>query len=356
MRDAVGTPNYTATSSQSEAYSTANTPSTPSYTGVASTTATIVHGANSNPASNPTTLFAVQASSTADATWNTKYVDASGNPSASAVWLSDSAFDAITIAGLDPGTAYEFKSKARNESSEETSFGSDGLFTTSAIAPTLTTDAEDTVTTTSANINGDITDTGGENANERGFAWGTNSGLSGGDTATTTEFGSFGTGTFSDALSSLSPNTTYYFRAYAANTVGTSTGSILNFTTSVSVQTVSTDNESGVGASAATLNGTVSDNGGEDATQHGFAYSTNSSLSSGVSTSTLGAFVGTGSFNDSITSLESNTTYYFRAYSTNSAGTAFGTIGNFTTNPPSRRIRLFEGTSLRITTGKIKIQ
>jgi len=80
--------------------------------------------------------------------------------------------------------------------------------------PIVTTDAANNITDTGATLNGTITDTGGDNANERGFAWGTNSSLSGGDTATTTSFGDFGTGTFSVATSSLTKDTTYYFRAW----------------------------------------------------------------------------------------------------------------------------------------------
>ena len=98
--------------------------------------------------------------------------------------------------------------------------------------PTVTTNAASDIELTSATLNGEITATGGENANERGFAWGTNSALSGGDTSTTTTFGDYGTGTFSQGISGLFSGTQYYFRAYAANTTGTSTGSILNFTTS----------------------------------------------------------------------------------------------------------------------------
>ena len=98
--------------------------------------------------------------------------------------------------------------------------------------PTVTTtDPATNITVSSATLGGNISATGGGNANERGFAWGTNSTLSGGDTSTTTNFGSFGAVPFNQGLSNLLSNKKYYFRAYAANTVGTSTGSIVNFLT-----------------------------------------------------------------------------------------------------------------------------
>lgn len=49
--------------------------------------------------------------------------------------------------------------------------------------------------------------------------------------------GALGASTFSDDLATLSSETTYYFRAYATNSAGTSYGSILNFTTDASAVT-----------------------------------------------------------------------------------------------------------------------
>ncbi len=115
-------------------------------------------------------------------------------------------------------------------------FTSSGTFQVTAlnvVTPTLTTNAATGVGVSSAILNGNITDTGGANATVRGFAFGTNSSLSGGDTATTTESGSFGTGAFGQLIINLKANTLYYFRSYATNSGATGYGSsILNFTTS----------------------------------------------------------------------------------------------------------------------------
>lgn len=97
--------------------------------------------------------------------------------------------------------------------------------------------------------------------------------------------------------------------------------------------TVTTDSFSNVGATSATLNGTKT--GGDNATEHGFAYSTDSTLSSGVSTTTDGALTSNTSYSDNISSLTASTVYYFRAYATNSGGTGYGSILNFTTSAPS---------------------
>ena len=99
--------------------------------------------------------------------------------------------------------------------------------------PTVTTSPATATSTTGATLNGSITADGNASSTIRGFAWGTNSNLSGGDTATTTDTvgAPFNLGSFTKALTGLTPNTTYYFRTYAFNSAGTSTGSIVSFAT-----------------------------------------------------------------------------------------------------------------------------
>jgi hypothetical protein len=96
--------------------------------------------------------------------------------------------------------------------------------------------------------------------------------------------------------------------------------------------TVVTNSASSVTTSAATLNGTITATGGTNATQSGFAYSTDPTLTTSVSTSTIGAQTGTASFVQNLTGLSPSTTYYDRAYATNSAGPGFGSIQSFTTS------------------------
>jgi len=114
-------------------------------------------------------------------------------------------------------------------------------------APTLSTDAATNVNSFSATLNGQITATGGANSTVRGFAWGTNSTLSNGDTATTSQTGSFGVAAFTNQVSSLIAGKTYYFRAYATNSAGTGfanntgggcTNGICNFTASAADSSV----------------------------------------------------------------------------------------------------------------------
>ena len=131
-RDSLG--NYGATSTASSTYSAAATPGVLSFSNVTDDTVDLTNDANGNSSTNPVTTFAVLVSTTspADATWDAKYVDASGDPSASAVWLTDAQIDALTVSGLNEVTQYTFQAKARNDDGDETPFG--------AIASTTTLD------------------------------------------------------------------------------------------------------------------------------------------------------------------------------------------------------------------------
>ena len=94
-------------------------------------------------------------------------------------------------------------------------------------SPTVTTTADPAVTTNSATLHGNITDTGGESCDERGFDWGETTGYG----SYWTETGSFGTGDFSHLIEGLDADTTYHFRAKAHNSAGWGYGSDMQLTT-----------------------------------------------------------------------------------------------------------------------------
>jgi hypothetical protein len=119
--------NTTSASAASQTYTSAAVPGQLTLISRTPTSVTFNNTENGNPSSNPTTQFAILVTSS-DSTWNNKYVDASGNPSASAVWRTDAQFDGSTVLGLQPSTSYTFAVKARNGDNEETSFGSNVTF------------------------------------------------------------------------------------------------------------------------------------------------------------------------------------------------------------------------------------
>lgn len=97
------------------------------------------------------------------------------------------------------------------------------------VAPTVTTAAAGAITTTSATLGGNVTADGGAAVTERGVVY-----LAGTGTPTTSntkvQLGT-GTGSFAQSVTGLAPGTTYAVRAYAVNSVGTSYGSTVAFTT-----------------------------------------------------------------------------------------------------------------------------
>jgi len=96
----------------------------------------------------------------------------------------------------------------------------------------------------------------------------------------------------------------------------------------VTAPTLTTSAASSVADTTATLNGDITATGGANATARGFEYGT--TISYGTSTTSSGSY-GIASFSDNITSLTCATTYHFRSYATNSAGTGSGADATFTT-------------------------
>ena len=99
----------------------------------------------------------------------------------------------------------------------------------------------------------------------------------------------------------------------------------------VAAPTVTTTAISNIDKTTATGGGNVTADGGATVTAHGICWSTSQNPTVDGSHTTDGT--GTGSFTSSMTGLTANTTYYVRAYATNSAGTTYGEQVSFTTLP-----------------------
>jgi hypothetical protein len=119
---------------------------------------------------------------------------------------------------------------------------------------------------------------------------------------------------------------------------GTNVGDVLtwngtswiSFASSTLLPIVNTTSISSITPSTATTGGDVTSQGGSIVTARGVCYSTspNPTLSNSFTTNSAG----TGTFTSNLTGLLSNTTYYVRAYATNSFGTKYGTQIIFTTS------------------------
>ncbi len=180
------------------------------------------------------------------------------------------------------------------------------------------------VTSASAMSGGTISSDGGSAITSRGVCWSISEGPTISDSRTAD--GS-GVGSFTSSLTGLSAQTTYYVRAYATNAVGTAYGSQITFSTGV--PTVTTDEISAITSSSGTGGGTVVSEGGASVSARGVCWSTSESPTISDNRTTDGS--GTGSFTSSISGLSPGTTYYVRAYATNSIGTAYGSQVSFET-------------------------
>lgn len=93
--------------------------------------------------------------------------------------------------------------------------------------PSVSTTSSSSVKTRKATLTGNITSTNGSTCTVRGFKYG----LTQTNTWDSHTSGSYGTGSYSQTITGLKPNTTYYYRAYATNSAGTTYGSWKSFKT-----------------------------------------------------------------------------------------------------------------------------
>ena len=120
-----------------------------------------------------------------------------------------------------------------------------------------------------------------------------------------------------------STNASYSFTVESDRTL------VAHFENIVTLPTVTTNSVTNITQTTATSGGNITNNGGASVTARGVCWSTSHNPTVNNSHTTNGS--GTGTYTSNITGLSPNTTYYVRAYATNSAGTAYGDEKNFTT-------------------------
>lgn len=191
--------------------------------------------------------------------------------------------------------------------------------------PTVTTEAATNITPTEAKLNGLVVETSGYPVFSRGFLITDNAQLVGASDYTD----GAGGGSFHYEVSGLQMGTRYYYRAYARTALGTTFGDILYFDTQSDLPEVHTFMVTDTAIHGAVCGGNVTYDGGSAVTTRGVCWSTTQSPTlSNIHTSDGS---GVGSFTSHIFGLYANTTYYVRAYATNSVGTAYGEERSFTT-------------------------
>lgn len=232
-----------------------------------------------------------------------------------------------SIIDLIPNTLYYYRAFIIN--SVGTIYGSLVSFTTVTAPPVisdnleLTTNLATEVATTTAVGNGSISNSGGSPITQHGVVWSISANPDTSDSKTE-EGANTVLGRFSSLMTGLNPGTLYHFRAYAINATGTGYGPDVTFTTlDAGAPIVVTRNTINIRETTATGVGNIIDLGGAPVTQHGHVWGTSLNPTTGDSKTTLGTG-SVGAFTSDMTALTGSSTYYVRAYATNSFGTAYG--------------------------------
>ncbi len=234
------------------------------------------------------------------------------------------------ISGLSANTTYVFRAQARDSAGTWTA-GSTTTVTTNDVHD-VDTESASNVTANTATFEATVTSLGGASSIDVQFKYWVQ-----GDEANTSQWTPFrtvsSTGTFTEDVTGLSPNTTYVVRAQARNPSGEyDIGSEVTVTTPTAFA-VETDAATGVDASSATLNGNLTGLGGASSADVQFKYWVQGQQSTTTQFTSFQTLTATGTFSASVTGLAANTTYVFRAQARDSAGTwTAGTTLTLTTD------------------------
>ena len=193
--------------------------------------------------------------------------------------------------------------------------------------PILTSIVASGITDTSAYSGGVILDNGNANIIKRGVCWSSN------QTPTINDFKTedgVGIGTYTSKLLGLKALTTYYLRAYAANSVGIAYGNETSFITNAGAPIISTLQVSLIAQTYANIEVNIISDGGSAITASGVCWGITQLPS--ITNSKTSENIGSGEFTSNLTGLMPNTIFYARAYAANSVGIAYGSIVTFKTS------------------------
>lgn len=222
---------------------------------------------------------------------------------------------------LEPSTTYYIRAYAEN--AEGISYSNQMKFQTNGTPQlaTVETGTVSNVQATQVQIAGNIISLGNtEGLSQYGHVWNTKQSPTVSNNKT--QLGSTeSTGTFNSTLTGLNPNTTYYVRSYAVNSVGTSYGNEISFTTSYADVILSTGSINNITHNTATCNASITSKGGHTITEKGFCWGASSKPT--LSNNSITSSSTSDTFSANISGLSESTTYHIRAYVKTEDGKTF---------------------------------
>jgi hypothetical protein len=202
-----------------------------------------------------------------------------------------------------------------------------------AETPSVATDAVSNITATTADSGGFVKFVGNPESLRCGICWSSDHIPTIDDSKT--EGRLLGGSSYKSYLSSLTPNTTYFARAYVtygygANFYGggTNYGSEISFTTNlpppIILATLETTDVSGISAGYAISGVKIISDGRENLTETGICWGTSENPTTNDNRSKAYGMSGDKTFTVWIAGLRPSTKYHERAYAINSAGASYG--------------------------------
>jgi N-acetylneuraminic acid mutarotase len=207
----------------------------------------------------------------------------------------------------------------------------DNVESTAITMPVITTTAISGVTTNSAVTGGFVSSHGGSKILFQGVCWSTTHNPTLTDSITKDNLNS--APYFTSNLSGLTPNTTYYVRAYATNSEGTAYGNEISFTSKLvgeGLATLTTFSVAALLSTSAISGGNITSDGGDLVTARGICWGPNANPTIS-NNKTADGLAGIGYFTINLSGLDPGTNYYIRAYAVNRTGIAYGNEVTFTT-------------------------
>lgn len=209
------------------------------------------------------------------------------------------------------------------------------------------------ITSTTATLNGEIVNEGAPVYTERGFVYNVRQAPTTDNSIERLSSPVTEDKQFSCKLANLSPNQTYYVRAYVVQNGKVIYGNEVSFSTRQQPASVSTSAVTNIGATSATFNASVTEAGTPQYSEKGFCYGrTNSpTLSDNKITVAGGSIVG--DFSIEVNGLDAPVTYYVRAYVIQESEVIYGNTVVFATSKTAARVTTSAVSEISETSAKL---